>query len=114
MALETFFEINLPYLMVRHTNMKDYWVCLNREYRLIGTVNDDLTLYNIPDKYYVKYKDLNEEKILLIADKEDYSVRKNDKEEIIKFYLHNSPKNYKNYLERLELLFKIKKIDTLK
>ncbi len=109
MALETFFEINLPYFVERHKTKKDYWVCSNREYRLIGTTNDVFRISEIPDDYYVRYKGLDEKAILKIADGNHDSIRRNDEGEITRFYLHNCiHENFSGYLKRLEMLFKYK------
>lgn len=109
MALENFFEINLPYFVERHRTKKDYWVCSNREYRLIGTTSLDFAISGLSDEFYVRYKGLDEKAILKIADGNDDCIRRNEEGEIDRFYLYNSlHENFGDYLKRLEMLFKYK------
>lgn len=109
MALETFFEINLPYCVSRHATKKDHWVCSNREYHVIGTIHEDFELRNLPEKYYIRYKGLDEEAILKIMGKDIDQISRNDEGEIVRFYLHRSiNKNFDSYLKRLEMLFNFK------
>lgn len=113
MALNNFFEINLPYGIKRNSN--DEWFAFNREYAPIGfNQNKERSEEGLFSEFpiHTKYKNLTDTKLLDIAGDEKYVNRDiNGKIHTILLYTSStnpkiSQKNALIYFDKLmKLLF---------
>jgi hypothetical protein len=99
-----FFRINLPYGFLQNENGE--WMAFNREYKPIGFNSDESFNYeNFP--IFTSFPRLTDVLIREITDNDESSVKKNEKGNIVEFWLYSDSSNPANQREKENSFWKI-------
>lgn len=114
MALNDFFRINFPYGITQYK--ENFWYAYNREYLPLGFSSFEINRSELNDEFFdnypllTRYKSLDEEFLLKVADSENY-IERDESGIIKKVFLYNDatnpqsfPKYWDKYSKKIKLL----------